>query len=55
MHFFQNKPNQSQNDGENRPPTPQGWRRWVWPIVLGLLAVWFLLRIPELFGGIAEF
>ena len=52
MHFFQNKPNQSQNDGENRPPSPQGWRRWVWPIVLGLLAVWFLLRIPELFGGL---
>ncbi len=52
MHFFQNKPNQSQNDGENRPPTSQGWRRWVWPIVLGLLAVWFLLRIPELFGGL---
>ena len=52
MHFFQNKPNQSQNDDENRPPTPPGWRRWVWPIVLGLLALWFLLRIPELFGGL---
>ena len=51
MHFFQNRPNQNSDDGENRPPSPQGWRRWVWPIVLGLLALWFLLRIPGLFGG----
>lgn len=51
MHFFQNRNNQSDTNGDQRPPSPQGWRRWVWPIVLGLLALWFLLRVPELFGG----
>ena len=51
MHFFQNRNNQSDTNGDQRPPSPRGWRRWVWPIVLGLLALWFLLRVPELFGG----
>ncbi len=51
MHFFQEKPNQPEFDGDNRPPSPPGWRRWVWPIVLGLFALWFLLRVPDLFNG----
>ncbi len=52
MNYFQNNRNRKDSEEQSGAPNPNGWRRWIWPIVLGLLALWFLLRIPELFGGL---